>query len=146
VKVEGTNPGNAIMTVVEGNYNNAVGQRRIAYRDKRVAATCRIPYEAVITPVDPVQTVKPGAAKPAPEPEPVNKMPELSFLLKTGNKNNTVELLQAALIGNGYEIVGGADGNFGRYTKAALIQYQKDNGLVADGTAGTETFRSLLFG
>lgn len=134
IKVDGTTAGNAVMTVIEGNYNNGVGQRRIAYRDKRVAATCRIPY---------------GEAKKDETVEPVkeiNEMPELSFLLKTGNKNNVVEVLQAALIGNGYAITGGVDGYFGKYTKSALIQYQKDKGLVCDGTAGTETFRSLLFG
>lgn len=121
--VEGTNADNAVLITVEGNYSDAVKQRRIAYRDYRVAKTFRLPYK-----VDPV--------KPT--------FPELSFLLKQGSRSQAVELLQAALIADGYPITGGADGYFGQYTKAALIQYQDDHKLIADGTAGTETFRSLF--
>ena len=36
-----------------------------------------------------------------------------------------------------------ADGIFGPATEAALIQYQKDNGLSADGIAGPDTFTAM---
>lgn len=36
-----------------------------------------------------------------------------------------------------------ADGIFGKNTEAALIQYQNDNGLSADGIAGPDTFTAM---
>lgn len=131
--VEGTNPDKAVLVTVEGNYSDAVRQRRIPYRDYRVAKTFRLPYPELIE-------VKP---EPSVKYNP-KAFPTLSFLLKQGSRNQAVELLQAALIAYGYNITGGSDGYFGKYTKAALIAYQKANGLTADGTAGTETFRSLF--
>jgi hypothetical protein len=140
VAVSGNSPATAIMTVCEGNKDDQVAFRTVSYRSPKVRATCRPPYP---TTVETKPVVKPGVAKPA-EDKNTMKMPNLSFLLKQGSRNQAVEVLQAALIGNGYDITGGADGYFGQYTKAALIEYQKAKGLIADGTAGTETFKSLL--
>lgn len=123
-EVEGSSPDNAVLVTVEGNYSDAVRQRRITYRDYRVAKTFRLPY-----------------AKTKDDPK---TFPELSFLLKQGSRSQAVELLQAALIADGYPITGGNDGYFGQYTKAALVKYQTDHKLIADGTAGTETFASLF--
>lgn len=43
--VEGVTPDEAVMNVVEGNINNTVSYRRIAYRDTRVLATVRPKYK-----------------------------------------------------------------------------------------------------
>lgn len=52
--------------------------------------------------------------------------------------------LQEKLIKLGYNCGGyGADGIFGQSTYNSLIQFQKDNGLVADGLAGAKTFAKL---
>lgn len=52
--------------------------------------------------------------------------------------------LQSLLISLGYNCGGyGADGKFGKGTYNSLIQFQKDNGLVVDGLAGTNTFAKL---
>ncbi|WP_243129478.1 GH25 family lysozyme [Clostridium sp. HBUAS56017] len=52
--------------------------------------------------------------------------------------------LQQLLINKGYDCGGcGADGKFGQGTYNSLIQFQKDNGLVADGLAGEQTFNAL---
>ncbi|WP_243124848.1 N-acetylmuramoyl-L-alanine amidase [Clostridium cuniculi] len=52
--------------------------------------------------------------------------------------------LQEKLIKCGYNCGGyGADGKFGQGTYDSLIQFQKDNGLVADGLAGVKTFAKL---
>lgn len=52
--------------------------------------------------------------------------------------------LQEKLIANGYDCGGyGADGIFGLGTLNSLLQFQKDNGLVADGLAGELTFDRL---
>lgn len=75
---------------------------------------------------------------------PMHEDIELPFLLKQGQRNYAVYILQMGLIKNGYDIYGGADGYFGKYTKAALVSYQTANGLIADGTAGTETFNRFI--
>lgn len=55
--------------------------------------------------------------------------------------------LQEKLIAKGYECGGyGADGAFGQGTLNSLLQFQRDNGLVADGLAGLETFAKLNSG
>lgn len=52
--------------------------------------------------------------------------------------------LQEKLIKCGYNCGGyGADGKFGQGTYNSLVQFQKDNGLVADGLAGVKTFAKL---
>lgn len=52
--------------------------------------------------------------------------------------------LQTKLITLGYNCGGyGADSKFGQGTYDSLIQFQKDNGLVADGLAGVKTFAKL---
>lgn len=52
--------------------------------------------------------------------------------------------LQEKLIKLGYNCGGyGADGSFGQGTYKSLIQFQRDNGLVVDGLAGTNTFAKL---
>jgi len=42
----------------------------------------------------------------------------------------------------GYK-TGGVDGIYGEKTKAAVLQYQKDNGLLADGIIGNQTLTAL---
>lgn len=52
--------------------------------------------------------------------------------------------LQEKLIACGYNCGGyGADGSFGPGTYNSLISFQKDNGLVTDGLAGSATFAKL---
>lgn len=67
----------------------------------------------------------------------------LQFGLK---KNNDVKQLQENLMALGYNLGNcGADGNFGRATEAAVIQYQKNNGLKVDGKAGRQTINSINY-
>ena len=65
--------------------------------------------------------------------------------LRRGDKNEAVRALQILLIGRGYNCGGcGADGDFGSATEAAVIAYQKANGLVQDGICGPLTWSMLL--
>jgi peptidoglycan hydrolase-like protein with peptidoglycan-binding domain len=57
-------------------------------------------------------------------------------LLRRGLVGEPVRILQEKLGVTG-------DGIFGKNTEAALIQYQKDNGLSADGIAGPDTFTAM---
>lgn len=87
------------------------------------------------TPLPPMPvSVWAGAISPAgPTPEPP---------LSTGSSGDKVAELQKRLQELGY-YEGEIDGQFGPGTKAAVIDFQRMNGLDADGLAGTETL-SLL--
>jgi len=65
-----------------------------------------------------------------------------SKTLYYGDEGPEVTTLQNRLIALGY-LVGTADGKFGSKTRAALIEFQRANGLVRDGIAGTKTLAAL---
>lgn len=74
-------------------------------------------------------------------------MPEPSSVadgavLKQGSRGNLVKTMQTKLIRWGY-LTGSADGVFGAKTKAAVIKFQKNNGLSADGIVGTRTAQAM---
>ena len=60
-----------------------------------------------------------------------------SSTLEYGDSGERVRLLQEALDDLGYN-VGTVDGKFGLLTRAAVIAFQKAQGLTADGLAGTK--------
>lgn len=62
--------------------------------------------------------------------------------LKQGARGEQVKAVQQKLIKWGY-LKGSADGIFGAKTKAAVIAFQKKNGLAADGIVGTRTAQAL---
>lgn len=63
-------------------------------------------------------------------------------LVSYGSTGATVRELQEALNRHGYSLA--VDGVFGDKTKAAVRDYQKQNGLKLDGVVGSETWGSLL--
>lgn len=63
-------------------------------------------------------------------------------VLKQGSTGATVKTMQQKLINWGY-LSGKADGIFGSKTKAAVIYFQKRNGLTADGIVGTKTAQAM---
>ena len=71
-------------------------------------------------------------------------------ILKEGCVGEDVRALQLMLKARGYSCGSygpnrdGADGEFGGKTKTALISYQSDTGLKADGEAGEKTMGALL--
>lgn len=91
------------------------------------------------------------ATTPTPEPVAGNVMqvtpdpsiPTAEPLLKTGSQGMAVAELQNRLLELGY-YEGEVDGQFGPGTQAAVKRFQEQNGLDADGIAGTET-RNLLY-
>lgn len=58
--------------------------------------------------------------------------------LKYGDSGSRVTELQTALTKLGYN-TNGIDGRFGAGTQRAVVSFQKDNGLYADGLAGSKT-------
>lgn len=63
-------------------------------------------------------------------------------LSKQGSRGDEVTAIQTKLRESGY-YNGKIDGVFGSGTKNALISFQKDNGLTADGIAGSKTLQAL---
>ena len=62
--------------------------------------------------------------------------------LELGSEGSEVRALQKRLKELGY-LSGSVDGSFGVATQAAVIAFQQNNGLTADGKAGTATLNKL---
>jgi peptidoglycan hydrolase-like protein with peptidoglycan-binding domain len=61
-------------------------------------------------------------------------------LLQIGDSGPEVAALQEFLISQGYDLGPmGADGEFGRRTRAAVMEFQRANGLDVDGIVGDDT-------
>lgn len=69
----------------------------------------------------------------------------VSALSKVGSMGNEVTQIQSVLKSQGY-YNGKIDGIFGTATKNAVIRFQKDNGLAADGIVGTNTLKAMGIG
>lgn len=67
-----------------------------------------------------------------------------SELISVGSKGEGVKEIQEILISLGYELPKyGADGSFGRETKEAVEDFQRDENILGDGIVGIETSRKL---
>jgi peptidoglycan hydrolase-like protein with peptidoglycan-binding domain len=63
--------------------------------------------------------------------------------IKSGAKGSIIEELQRRLNDHGFDLAP-IDGVFGKKTKAALVAFQKANGLEPDGVCGPLTWRAIL--
>lgn len=64
--------------------------------------------------------------------------------LREGDEGNGVKLLQEALIRLGYDCgKWGADGDFGDATEQAVMDFQRDHNLEADGVYGPKTHAAM---
>lgn len=100
---------------------------------------------AFITPVpNPFAGTTPsvGFATPIPTSRPTATPKPTSSTLQNGSKGADVKKLQQRLKDLGY-YTGSVDGSFGSGTAAAVQAFQKNNGLTADGKAGTRTLTVL---
>lgn len=64
--------------------------------------------------------------------------------LSYGSSGTEVKKMQQALKALGYNV--SADGSYGALTQMAITQFQKRNGLTADGVAGSATLKLLYSG
>ncbi|MGJ3250601.1 MAG: peptidoglycan-binding domain-containing protein [Elainellaceae cyanobacterium] len=62
-------------------------------------------------------------------------------MLRQGDSGAAVTELQRLLNAKGINIA--VDGIFGNATRAAVVQFQQRNGLVADGIVGPQTWQAL---
>ena len=124
-KVEGSEPSEQVLTTIEGNYNDNVQRRVVRYRDMGLKAICRPRYT---------------------DHEEEKKV-QAPFVLSQGDTGQGVQLLQMALLLHGYDVgVYGMDGQFGQATRAALLRFQTEKALEADGICGTEVWTALCAG
>ena len=115
------------ITVIEGNYKNAVTRRTLSVNGKYIRGYAVPEYDA----------------ENAENKEGVCTV-ELK-VLKKGAKGNEVKAMQTLLIGYGYSCgSSGADGDFGSNTDKAVRAYQKAKGLSVDGSCGPKTWAKLL--
>jgi len=78
--------------------------------------------------------------EPSPAPDPSTDKPTL----RKGDEGPYVTLLQTQLIRRGYTLPKyGADGKYGTETVNAVKEFQRDNGLTADGVCGPATWKAL---
>ncbi len=92
----------------------------------------------------PFQTEEPTPS-PTPTPQPVPTIePNYRYdTLRYQDSNNNVRKMQRRLIELGYLPVGADDGSFGYQTYNAVKDFQRANGLGADGVAGPSTLTNL---
>ena len=63
--------------------------------------------------------------------------------IRRGDRGENVRAMQQLLVEQGYLNAGGADGIFGGGSEKALMKYQQDRGLTADGIAWPQTLKDL---
>lgn len=117
------------ITVIEGNFKNAVGRRLIKVNGNYI--------RGYITP------------NYADEPVKATKTETTSTVkvktLKKGSKGSNVKAMQILLMGYNFYCGGyGADGDFGSGTESAVRAFQKAKGLTVDGVCGPATWAKLL--
>jgi N-acetylmuramoyl-L-alanine amidase len=65
--------------------------------------------------------------------------------LSRGDRGKEVLDVQTRLLGQGFELGReGVDGFFGPHTEAAVLSFQQERGLLADGRVGANTWRELV--
>jgi hypothetical protein len=121
--------GNTI-TVIEGNYSNAVKRRTMLVNGRYIRGYIVPKYEVELVESEKVETAAPADTLP---------------MLRIGDTGRTVVAMQLLLIGYGYNCGGyGADGEFGNGTHASVRSFQNDRGLEVDGICGPKTWSALL--
>ncbi len=121
---------------VTGNFDAATEAAVIAFQDR----TSGIYTDGVAGP-DTLRALYSSKAARSSKPAAVNSAETLQF----GSEGADVTKLQKKLQDLGY-LAGNADGKFGVETQAAVIAFQKNNNLTADGKAGTATQSKLYSG
>lgn len=117
------------ITVIEGNYQNAVGRRPIRVNGKYIRGYIVPKY----------------AAEPAKATKTETTSTVKVKTLKKGSKSSNVKAMQILLMGYNFYCGGyGADGDFGSGTESAVRAFQKAKGLTVDGVCGPATWAKLL--
>ena len=143
-----------MITIIEGNYNDAVSRRTIpvGWGYIRGYAAPKYDQEQASAPAEEPDTLTEGS-EALPKSSEAETDPGNPVKVKKGDKmpvpytqigctGAMVAVVQIALDMLGYEL--DIDGEFGPDTDKAVRQYQSDRGLTASGTVGISTFRQIL--
>ena len=153
-----------LLTVVEGNLSDAVGERRLyagarfirgfARPDYASAATADDPPSAADCHCEPVTDVTGAAIRPpspssTEETDPHVQQAALGMtalpILRRGDKGKAVQAGQLLLIARGCRCgPWGADGDFGPATYGAVYRFQQGKKLLLDGEIGPQTWSALV--
>lgn len=160
------------LTVLEGNYNNAVGRRQLKLGSKAILGYCVPDYRSLEGMVDSVKRVQlylnifycaglhtDGICGPKTKKALISALQTELKVTSDGIYGPQTEKAAGKIVlGRGCrgQLVLllqllltcadhrlNADGIFGSKTEKALCSYQKKMGLVPDGLAGKNTFRKL---
>ena len=135
------------ITVVEGNKSDSVSYRTIQRNGRYIRGYGRPDYARYANGEDGqgVIIVDPPAEQPNVSEKPTSSSGIALPMLRRGSTGECVRSAQMLL--NGHDAnVGrwGCDGDFGAMTEAAVLAYQRRNGLEADGIIGNQTWKKLL--
>ena len=141
------------VVTVEGNTSDMVAKRSYPISDGRIYGYGRPDWgaEAVDEPqdgqgvivIDPAEDTN-VPTKPVTDTNVGGKVSGLP-MLRRGMTGEVVRAAQFLLNGRGASCGRyGADGEFGPQTEAAVLAYQRRNGLEADGIIGGQTWAALL--
>ncbi len=151
-----------LLTVVEGNLSDAVGERRLwagarfirgfACPDYASAATEDDPPSASDCHCEPVTDVTGAAIRPSSpssteetDPHGPQAAPAVLPILRRGDRGKAVQAAQLLLIARGWRCgPWGADGDFGAATYGAVYRFQQGKKLLLDGEIGPETWSALI--
>lgn len=135
-----TSVSGGVVYTVEGNASDSV--RRCAYA---VGSACIAGYGR------PRWAAVEGAQEQSAPSAPAQKDAETCTVTLTlpvlsyGDEGEYVKLMQQRLIAKGFSCSSwGADGEYGPGTQAALIAFQRAEGLAADGVCGRQSWTKLL--
>ena len=126
-----------VVYTVEGNSSDMVARRAYATGSSSIAGYGRPKWEVV------------AADSPKEDNSDATTAPKQDGIqlpvLRKGDTGEVVRAAQFLLNGRGASCgVWGADGDFGNATQAAVLAFQRRNGLEADGIVGQKTWAKLL--
>lgn len=153
-----------VITVIEGNYKNAVTRREIAINGKFIRGYGVPKYDTEVA-AKPADNKKPaavnakvlafqkamiadGIALPRYGADGIwgeETENAATYYLQKGSTGERVKTMQSLLKKAGYDLgKAGVDGIFGSKTDEALRAFQKAQHIVVDGVFGPETAKPLL--
>ena len=123
-----TGVSDGVITVIEGNKDNAVGYRKIKVNGRYIRGYGLPDYAKLAT--------------PAPSPAPECPFPEPKTALRYGSKGVGVRWVQWHL-NKADNAKLKLDGHFGPLTRAAVLKFQRKHKLEIDGIVGPKTRAAL---
>ena len=128
---------------IEGNYSDSVSQRTVPLNISSIYGFGHPDYSLASYSQVNESTDTNGFPSEQPESNLSSQVKPKSYpVLKYGDKNDWVAVLQAYLIAYGFKC-GEIDGEFGVLTEVAVMQFQKAHHLEIDAICGNDTWSAL---